>query len=298
MKTTIDVSRNVSSRIHKILLNRVTLCQDALKLPDPHEGIHEARKELKIIRAILRLIRASTPKKTYKQCNSYFRNTARLLSDARDTAALLGVVMKLRDEVTHPKLQSLLEQTSYHLMAKKSAVTRYSINRNKLLEHTQEVLNDAPEYIAAITIEDKGFNALAGGIELVYRRGKKLRKSVQKNPHPEVFHEWRKQAKYLRYQIGAIRSIWPEVLDVFENQLHVLTDELGSEHDLHVLHITILNSNLIDKADWSLLFEFIATQRKQHQLAAISLGDKLYYAKPKEFVGWLNHCWLVSAKAN
>jgi len=298
MKSTLEISGVVSVQIQEIMQNRVDECRLALRTFEPHIAIHETRKELKKIRALARLARASVPKQTYKKTNAYFRDVARLLSDARDTSALLDVVLTLRKQVEQSDLQSLLDQVANHLMAKKAAVTRYEINRDNLLHHTLESLEAAEDYINTFETEQQGFQAIAGGINKVYTRGRKMTELTLKNPNAELFHEWRKRVKYLRYQIDAISNSWPAMMSVWEDELHKLTDALGAEHDLFVLHETILESKLKNEANWQILFEFIATQRRLHQSEAQSLGNKLYHWKPKQFVRWLENSWETKVESS
>ncbi|MGD1890324.1 MAG: CHAD domain-containing protein [Cyclobacteriaceae bacterium] len=297
MKTTLSVKNDVSSQIQEILTLQVESCRSALQSNNHHAGIHEARKELKKIRAVLRLARLSVPSNTYKKTNAYFRDIGRLLSEARDTAALLEVVSTLHNQVKQPTLKSLLNTVVHHLSAKKAAVTRYQINRDQLPKKTKYKLTNAEEYITNYELDEEGFDALANGLEKVYARGRNMMKVVIKDPDPENFHEWRKRAKYLRYQLYTIREVWPAMLDVWEGELHQLTDSLGAEHDLFVLHETILNSKLKGDSNWQLLFEFIATRRKTHQQEAIILGKKIYAQKPNQFTNWLEKSWKSIAKA-
>ena len=242
----------------------------------------------------MRLVRDAIPKKEYQRSNIYFRDVGRLLSDARDTSALLEVSMTLHDNVNDASLKALLERVMHHLMAKKSAVTRYQIHQNHLLQHTLEALASAEEYVQNLQTERHGFNALSASIERVYKRGKLMMEESASHPSPENYHEWRKRVKYLRYQLNAITPIWPSMMETLEDELHELTDALGADHDFYVLHQTILTSNLNDQDDWMPLFHFIATQRKRYETKAFHLGTKLYCWKPSQFTNWLQTSWKTS----
>jgi CHAD domain-containing protein len=47
-----------------------------------------------------------------------------------------------------------------------------------------------------------------------------------------AWHEWRKQVKYLRYQLKIVRRSWRTPLDSWRRDLNRLSDLIGLDHDL------------------------------------------------------------------
>jgi CHAD domain-containing protein len=52
---------------------------------------------------------------------------------------------------------------------------------------------------------------------------------------PEAFHEWRKQAKHLRYTLETLEPVWPPIIRTLADEARTLTNYLGDDHDLTVL---------------------------------------------------------------
>jgi CHAD domain len=69
----------------------------------------------------------------------------------------------------------------------------------------------------------------------VYRRGRQALAAVRQKPTVEFIHEWRKQAKYLRYQLDLLRPLAPTALTPLAKTIDRLGDLLGDDHDLAVL---------------------------------------------------------------
>ena len=65
--------------------------------PSP-ELIHQARKDLKSLRATLRLARASMPDESFKRENVFFRDAGRSLSSARDRQVILEAIERIQDK--------------------------------------------------------------------------------------------------------------------------------------------------------------------------------------------------------
>src|SRR5689334_3003714 len=62
------------------------------------ESIHEARKAMKKVRAVLRLVRPHIDSATYRKANAALRDAARPLTQVRDARILIDVVDKLANQ--------------------------------------------------------------------------------------------------------------------------------------------------------------------------------------------------------
>jgi CHAD domain-containing protein len=73
----------------------------------------------------------------------------------------------------------------------------------------------------------------------VYRRAGDAHEEAIADPTVEKLHEWRKQAKYLRYQLEILTPIWPERMEELAREADRIGDLLGDDHDLAVLRQTL-----------------------------------------------------------
>src|ERR1700748_1545544 len=71
------------------------------------DDVHEIRKDLKSLRALLQLARGHLVKATRGQENVVLRDAGRTLSGSRDAAALLEALEKLFGTQEHPKGEAL-----------------------------------------------------------------------------------------------------------------------------------------------------------------------------------------------
>ena len=108
----------------------------------------------------------------------------------------------------------------------------------------------------------------------------------------EILHEWRKQAKYLRYHLELLTPTWPEVVGKLAAEAKKLGDLLGDDHDLAVLRAMVVPSHARGHAEQDgFLGELIDRQRERLQAKAIASGELLYRERPKEFVCRLTAYW-------
>ena len=82
------------------------------------------------------------------------------------------------------------------------------------------------------------------GLWKTYRKAKKLVWQFEvigpETADDAAWHELRKSAKALGYQLRLLKPIWPGMLNAFVDELDQLTDRLGDANDLSILRGRIL----------------------------------------------------------
>jgi CHAD domain-containing protein len=277
-------------------------------IPDRETGVHQARKALKRIRAVLRMVRDVLGDDVYRAENVVARDTARILSPVRESFvlartldSLIAVEPSAISAATASELHNHLEakhvQTAgavlddQDLMAQLlTSVTRAAARFARWpvmnVEVGTEVIDIKP------TIPNR-FGSLEPGIRRVYRRGRNRLHDAERAPTKASVHEWRKRVKYLRYQMEALTPLWPAVVGGLERSLNDLSETLGAEHDLADLGVLVhLEPALISRdLDRNRLLAAIARRRAALQAEAFDVGDRVYTELPRAFTGRLAPYW-------
>ena len=275
-----EINRIISSRFDKSIskLNNHTNCAD--------DSNHEMRKNMKKVRAALRLVRGTISDKAYKIRNIAARDIARLGSELRESRVLISTFDNLEYSC-----EQELDNSSYKIIRER-LVNEYQKLRIKLLEDEEllmkitQQLEMAKPGMKIPHLNETGFDAFEKGLKKVYKRGRKAAEAARKEPTIENYHEWRKRAKYLRYQLRILKDSWPPVLNGFIKELHCLSDLLGADHDLAILEEKLKeisrNSDSIENAEqW---IKRIESLKSEKQNSIQHLGEKIYAEKPKVFV--------------
>jgi len=134
---------------------------------------------------------------------------------------------------------------------------------------------------------------LGAGLKRVYRNGRDAFGVAQNDPSQEHLHEWRKQVKYLWYQLQVLQPIQVGQLTALADQAHTLANTLGDDHDLAVLSHKFLEESdrFPDRATMHTLADLIDRRRAHLQEQAMTLGHRLYEEKPRLFVDRLREYW-------
>ncbi len=251
------------------------------------DAVHGARKDLKKLRAILRLVRHRLGEKEYEKQNRCYRDAARALSESRDAKVKLETL-----EALAKRFPDLPPGT---LAAWREALER---DCDRTLEGTDEMtVFEAIELIEAgrdgIRDWDLGsgsWKLIDPGLGWTYKRGRRAMRRAESEPSEESFHRWRKRAKDLWYLLRILQPVWPEVLDASVDEAHRLADLLGDHHDLAVLRGDLASRSFAGE-DSEALAAAIATRESELANAAFELGHRLYAEKPKAFRARLRAYW-------
>ncbi|HZP59412.1 MAG TPA: CHAD domain-containing protein [Opitutaceae bacterium] len=259
------------------------------------ERIHQARTRCKKIRALLRLIRPHD-EEFYQRENARFRDTARPLSVLRDAEVMLGSLDRLLQQNGMAPDRPEFGEIHRRLLA----------HREKLLPSAEETERELARFARRMRrqtrqfekLEGVDFKAIVTGLGLTYRRSRRAMRKAGADKTAESFHEWRKQAKYFRYQVRLLRRAWPPMMKKFEQSAETLSDLLGEEHDLGLLGRFIQGGKgeMAGPEASPRLIELIERRRGDVRSEALALGERLFVAKPSVFADEIAQWWKIARR--
>jgi CHAD domain-containing protein len=245
----------------------------------PVEAVHEARKDMKKLRALLRLVRGELGKPRFARENACFRDAARELAGARDADVMLETLNALRLPAgdTWELRKQIRADRDRNAGDDRDAAARSSV----------AILNEARKRVGNWPLEHDSFDAIAKGLEKAYRRGRRDFHAAMDEPTVEALHEWRKRVKELWYHHTLLRSLWPSVIGAAADEAHVLSDRLGDDHDLAVLAEWVEQHANAGPG----FLEAVDRRRGELQAEAFALGARVYAEKPRAFVERMGRLW-------
>lgn len=290
----LKAKEGVAEGLRRVALGRAEKALERLSEADDENlsaAIHGARKDLKKLRGLLRLVRDELGKKTFKAENRRYRIAGRLLSSSRDAEVKLETLTALRDrfgalpDETAEHWAGTLETERDELVAAVRGETEAQIGR------ARKAIEEGRGEIHEWSPRPDSWAPVWPGLEKSYRDGRRAMGRAMADPSAENVHAWRKRAKDLWYQLRIVRDAWPELLGTTIDQAHQLSDYLGDHHDLAVLAADLaIRTDLGERA----AFEAAIEKRQQELLeAALGIGRRLYAEKPKAFRHRMKRYWLA-----
>jgi CHAD domain-containing protein len=268
---------------------------------DPAEAVHQARKRLKKLRGLLRLVRPVLGRAAYKRYNKQFRDLGRALAGARDAEVMLQTLADLREGLLAQGEEVDLSGLQRELEARKERITSSDIGKGLETRRTEvgAELQDTRDEVVSWGLAEKEFEALGPGLQEYYRRGRKALANARSKPGDTHFHEWRKRVKDHWYHSRLLRDTWTELMKTYATEMKRLSDLLGDDHDLAVFRQTLeeMGDEILPSASRKPLYRHIKQREESLRDEAVRLGLRVYAEKPKRFRKRIGACWQVWRQA-
>jgi CHAD domain-containing protein len=281
-----DLNDSVRQTAREELTEAIRLLRDDYG-DDPVTAIHEARKNLKKTRALLRLARPGLANDVYRRENDAIRDAARLISGARDADVMLLTVDRLakRDDSRvsaseFAELRSRLREPAEAAAGSGSGDGGEAVPQMSQDDATAAVIDALGTVVARIDDWPLACDwpAIGRGISRAYRRGREAFVEADVDPTTERLHDWRKRVKDLWYHQRLLSEAWPDVVDVLAEEAHHLSELLGDDHDLGVLAERIPDDPTGggEAVGHEAVLELVGEARAEHLRDARRLGRRVY----------------------
>jgi CHAD domain-containing protein len=257
---------------------------------DLAEAIHAARKDMKKLRAVLRLVRDGLGDEVFRAENRRYRDAARLLGASRDA------------EVKVETLGALAERFGGEMPGEAALAWRATLERERdeatgggegevraRIDAALAALEAGIAEIPDWPLGADSWELLEPGLSRSYRRSRREWKRTRRDASAASVHEWRKRVKDLWYQLRIVRKAWPAVIDATADQAHELADRLGDHHDLALL-ADDLGAREVGE-DRRALAALIDRRQRELLEDALEIGARLLAEKPKAFRARFSAYW-------
>ena len=253
-------------------------CRHLDQNPDTRKAVHEARKSLKKLRALLRLLAPELGRECYRREMRAFRDAGRLLAPLRDAEVRLHTLDALMERSglaakDFKTIRSGLEADALGLSRQAAEPRRRVCKR---LELARRRVRDWP--LGAL--KEK---SLAGEIRRTYRKGRKaLRLARREEADVPAFHAWRKRVKELWYHLRIAHVFLHQTAGTRIAEIEAIGELAGEVNDGAVLRATLAAQPASPQA--ARLIAEIDARLPALQQAALERGDRFYAEKPRDLV--------------
>jgi len=261
---------------------------------EPADQVHQVRKRLKKMRALLRLVRDDIGKPVYRKENHRLRALGHQLSAARDAQVMLDTAVALAGD--HPDLATVdFDGLRSHLQ---QGCERESLNEGPADDLVREISGKLVATDARIDgwpLDANGFSAISPGMRRAYKKGRKLLRNLDNSSTDEHLHAWRKRVKDHWYHARLLERIWPEVMSCHVDELKKLSELLGDYHDLAVFQATLrqLPDGVLAKTSFDLWERHVMEEKGLLRQHAERLGGRVYAESPGRFEHRWKRYWVI-----
>jgi CHAD domain-containing protein len=254
-------------------------------------AVHETRKALKRLRALLNLVKPALPKRDYQRRQARLKRIARSLSGVRDHQILPEAAKKLASY--HPALagDAFAASLTAKLEARRKAAER-RFDGGSLLR-VQKLLEAARQDFAGLELQEDGFDIVVATLERDYARGRRGCRHAYDAETDDAFHDWRKYVQRHWRQLLLVAPGWPKAIRPQIALARDLAEALGEDHDIALLAAFVAEhaEKLGDKAEAEAYLELCRRRQAELRLKARPMGERLFAEKPSSLAARLKAYW-------
>ncbi len=272
------------------------------------KAVHETRKSIKKLRAVLRIFEDEMGRKAFAAENRFLRDAGRSLSSTRDADVLIESFDDIAKRLREKKRATATVITSARkvvfekraLAGHDGATPNPDHHVDSAIAQTLGMLEEAKKRVEHWPLKRANRSTVTDGMQSIYRAGRRAMGvafdiSKDEEHDDELFHDWRKRVKDLWYHTLLIQPMWPNLLDTYAEEAHKLADHLGDEHDLSILLAALREHHQeLGEEKFDLFAEEIASRREHLRSKALTLGERLYAETSKAYLARIERYWVIS----
>jgi CHAD domain-containing protein len=270
-------SESPAKAVRRVCRERVGAALDCLRKAEHPAAVHGARKEIKKLRALFRLVRGEISVGTYRKGVKTLRVAADCLAATRDARVMLKAFEKLTRR-TAGRYAGIEKALNKH--ARREA---RKFRKEQSVALAERLLKKTHRRVGSLKIKLTGWAAVEPGLRQSYQRGQDALRLARRKRVPEDFHDWRRHVKDLWFYFCLVRPICPAATRSEARDLELLGLQLGEDHDLFLLQKFIGKHGSADAREVQGLGALISARQTELRAAALKLGARLYAEKPAAF---------------
>jgi len=281
----------VSSDIRRIVLqqlDRATSELTSIGDPESDQAIHDARRRVKKIRAIIRLVRPVLNKA--HRADPELRRVSKMLAPVADGQGVidtLSVLLK-RYRRALPRKTAAAIRTD---LIDRSRQIDSKASKQGVLEKAQMTLRAERRRVKHWRLRAEGFRALAPGLKDSVRRARFAMMTAWLHPTAQHHHTWRRHVKNHWFHVRLLSGRCGYRLQPYQRQLEALDGILGEYHNLVLLHEVLVSDSTLGQREVARCLRIVQRYQSELRRQAQVLGIRVYSEKPRRFVRRVRELW-------
>jgi len=283
--------QSVSSEVRRIVLRQLDLAASELVSvgdPESDEAVHDARRRVKKIRAIIRLVRPVLDKP--HRSDPDLRRVSRMLAPVADGKGVIDTLGELLHRYRRQLPRKTAAAIRSDLIAREKQIDRKAA-RDGVLQQAKKTLRHERERVKHWKLSADGFRAIAPGLKDSVRRARSGMVAAWLHPTAANHHSWRRHVKNHWFHVRLLEAHCSNRLQPYQHQLEALDGVLGEYHNLVLLHEVLVSDSTLSRKEVARCLRIVERYQQALRRNAQVLGMRVYNEKPRRFVRRVKHLW-------
>ncbi|WP_269930799.1 CHAD domain-containing protein [Aminobacter sp. HY435] len=250
----------------------------------PEKGLHNARKRIKALRSLLRLVRPGDEAFCRAE-NDRFREMSKSIAGPRQATALIETIDRLIADFPEDADNAGLAGIRAMLARHRASIAYGEAGLGATLDAAVTECRAAVDALDTLSLPDNPDDAadiLAEGALTTLRRARKGLELSRERGGAEDFHELRKAVKTHAAHLSLLRKLWPAPVRPRRERADLLGESLGELHDVLVMRALIeMRETPFDGAEPKHLVRLLKRSEKALRKLCIAGAEELFEDKSK-----------------
>jgi CHAD domain-containing protein len=283
-----DEIRRIVSKQFELAASELT----AIGTPHSDEAIHRARRRVKKIRAVIRLVRPALGD-TFGPVDKRLRRTVKLLAPVADGQGVVQALDELATRYSEGFSRPVFETIRAGLVEREARADRKA-KADRVLERVTETLRKERTHVKHWRIRGNGFKRLAPALETSFWRAKKAMAKSVEHPTADNYHRWRRRVKDHWFHVRLIETRCGNRLGACKRRLEALDACLGDDHNFALLRAILGADPFVSRQETARRLRLIHRYQTELRRRAQLLGARVYAEQPRDFVRRVRTLWRLT----
>lgn len=287
--------QSLQKGVARILAEQVERCRPpAAAADDWATWVHETRKAIKRMRALLRLVRHGLGKKHWRHHNHHLGSIAHHLRDARESVVARQTIDRL-SQTAPPRVKTALDRLAKHRDLGLSGSTSASADVTSVALTAGRQLASLGDELAALKLSGDENDILFAGLSDAHATGRKWLTKAITDPDDDTLHELRKSVQVHWRHSSLLHGVWPELMAARHALARECAEALGHHQDLADIVTTARRARThgLGAADTKLVIAACRAAQEQLRQTAIPAAERLFATEPTAYANEILQFWEI-----
>lgn len=251
---------------------------------NPEKALHNARKRLKALRALLHLVRPGDEAFCRTE-NDRYRAISTSIAAPRQATALIETIDRLAEDFAEEADTAGLVAIRARLVRHRAQAGHGEAGLGVVLDMAIAECQAGFAALQVLALPDLPENAadvLADGALATLRRARKALQQSRERGEADDFHDLRKAVKRHAAHLSLLRKLWPSPVKPRRERAEALGESLGELHDVFVMRALIEAGEApFDGQEPKYLVRLLKRSEKALRKLCLHDAAELFEDKPK-----------------
>ena len=271
--------------VHRLIVERVRLARSRLKRAPDGDAVHEVRRDLKRLKALLEWVRPAVRGPDLRRWLRVVERCSSRLAEVRDAQVRLRSLSLVTASPRDRGLPAGPRKRLARRLRREVSRHVHGVRRGGRIRRLRDRLSGLLREFQAHGPSGWDGSMLQGGLRASHRLARRGLARARARPGSSTRHRWRRRIQRLSDQMAPLEPAASPAMAAWAAGLESLRARLGLEHDLWLLREFLRGPgrDVLASGDRERLLRVLRARRRKLAADALRLGRRLFLLPSSRF---------------